>query len=241
MSIGTALILAGGFGTRLVETIGGSIPKPMAMVNQKPFLEYLLLYLKSQGIENVIILCHYKHEKIVDHFNEGDKFGLKIKYIIEDEPLGTGGALINAARIIKDKFFFVFNGDSIFITSLSPLLKLHNTMNGICTMALKELDDTGRYGRVTLDGNRIIGYQEKKIFEKGLINSGVYIINKQLFVDMHFPQTCSFEDVILPKLLEDNFLYGQIMSGNFIDIGIPESYQKSQSLLQGWLAKNTGY
>ncbi|HEG0584703.1 TPA: NTP transferase domain-containing protein, partial [Campylobacter jejuni] len=172
-----AIILCGGLGTRLKSVIK-DIPKPMAPINDKPFLEFIFEYLKKQGIKEVILAVSYKYEVIKEYFKD-EFLGIKIKYSIEKEPLGTGGAIKEALKIIKNEAY-VLNGDTFFGIDLSKL-----KLNGgkIC-LALKQMNDFDRYGTVNVDGLGLVISFEEKVFKKqGLINGGIYLLDKDIFKD----------------------------------------------------------
>lgn len=170
-----AIILCGGLGTRLKSVIK-DIPKPMAPINDKPFLEFIFEYLKKQGIKEVILAVSYKYEVIKEYFKD-EFLGIKIKYSIEKEPLGTGGAIKEALKIIKNEAY-VLNGDTFFGIDLSKL-KLNGSK--IC-LALKQMNDFDRYGTVNVDEQCLVISFEEKVFKKqGLINGGIYLLKKDIF------------------------------------------------------------
>ncbi|EAL7336265.1 NTP transferase domain-containing protein, partial [Campylobacter jejuni] len=172
-----AIILCGGLGTRLKSVIK-DIPKPMAPINDKPFLEFIFEYLKKQGIKEVILAVSYKYEVIQEYFKD-EFLGIKIKYSIEKEPLGTGGAIKEALKFIKNEAY-VLNGDTIFDIDLKKLI-LNNSK--IC-LALKQMNDFDRYGTVELDSKNYIKlFKEKEFKKQGLINGGIYFLNKDIFND----------------------------------------------------------
>ncbi|MDX2331759.1 D-glycero-D-manno-heptose 1-phosphate guanosyltransferase [Campylobacter hepaticus] len=214
-----AIILCGGLGTRLKSVISG-IPKPMAPVNDKPFLEFIFKYLKKQDIKEIILAVSYKYEIIQEYFKD-EFLGIKIKYSIEKEPLGTGGAIKQALNFIKDKTY-VLNGDTFFDIDLS---KLKLNQSRIC-FALKYMQDFDRYGAVELDDRQFIkSFKEKEFLKQGLINGGIYLISKTIFEDFILEDKFSFE-----TFLQNNYknlnARAEIFKDYFIDIGIPEDYKK---------------
>ncbi|MBI4652168.1 nucleotidyltransferase family protein [Candidatus Desantisbacteria bacterium] len=219
-----AIILAGGIGTRLKKIIK-DVPKPMALIGEKPFLEYLILQLKKWSIKEIVLSVGYKNEKIIDYFGNGDKWGVKIIYCREELPLGTGGALRESSRIIKDKNFIVMNGDSFLVIDLNKLISYHKHKKAIATIATVHVDNTNRYGRIEINENgEIIKFIEKGYSGKGFINSGIYIINRELINNI--PEgAISLENGILPMLINHG-LYGIKIKKFFMDIGIPEDYLK---------------
>ncbi|ECR2877753.1 NTP transferase domain-containing protein, partial [Campylobacter coli] len=170
-----AIVLAGGLGTRL-KSVVQDLPKPMAPINGKPFLAFVLEYLKKQGIAEVILSVSYKYELIQEYFK--DEFeGMKIRYNVEKELLGTGGAIKDALKLIQNQVY-VLNGDTIFDIDLKKLF-LNNSK--IC-IALKQMQNFDRYGTVNVDDQGIVTSFEEKVFKKqGLINGGIYLLKKDIF------------------------------------------------------------
>jgi D-glycero-alpha-D-manno-heptose 1-phosphate guanylyltransferase len=224
-----AIILAGGLGTRLRETIG-DIPKPMALVNGKPFLEYVLDYLYDQMIDHVVLSVGYKHEMIREYFHRKYK-SIDIDYAIETEPLGTGGAITNAIRHISGMKTLVFNGDTLFRINLDRLFEFHFSKSSDFSIVLRKLDDVSRYGSVERDDNhRITNFCEKgEKRGEGMINGGVYLINKKFFEKHQFPEKFSIEKDCFEKLYTVHPFYGVICRQYFIDIGVPDDYLKAQN------------
>ncbi|MBM0637665.1 nucleotidyltransferase family protein [Campylobacter sp. VicNov18] len=212
-----AIILCGGLGTRLRSVIN-DVPKPMAPVNDKPFLEFIFKYLKKQNIKEVILAVSYKYEMIKEYFKD-EFLDIKIQYSIEKEPLGTGGAIKQALNFIKDRAY-VLNGDTFFDIDLYKL-KLNESR--IC-LALKIMQDFDRYGAVELDSQNFIqSFKEKEFVKQGLINGGIYLISKDIFNDFSLKKRFSFEE-----FLQENYYNlkarAEIFKDYFIDIGIPEDY-----------------
>jgi len=219
-----ALILAGGLGTRL-RPLTYNIPKVMLEINGKPFLYYLIKFLAKQNIKDIVISVGYLKESIIEYFKNGSNFNVNIEYSVENEPLGTAGAIRNAKRFLEGKFI-VMNGDTFFDINVGNLLKFHERKKGICTIALASVDNTERYGSVEIDkDNKIIKFFEKGTKGKGLINGGVYIFEEEIF--NHLPQIGSIEKDVFPLLIGK--MYGYIHSGYFIDIGTPEEYNYIKS------------
>jgi D-glycero-alpha-D-manno-heptose 1-phosphate guanylyltransferase len=217
-----AIILAGGKGTRLQKVID-EIPKPMAPIAGRPFLEYLVLQLKSWGINDIVLSIGYKKEIIKSYFSSGAKLGVNITYVEEDIPLGTGGAIREAIKNIDDRDVMVMNGDSFFNADISALIDYHGSRNAVATLALRKMDDTGRYGRVEIEGSgEVICFKEKQNGRKGYINAGLYLLNRKILAFLSHG-TISFENEVLP-VLAGKGLYGLIQPGFFIDMGIPEDY-----------------
>jgi D-glycero-alpha-D-manno-heptose 1-phosphate guanylyltransferase len=177
----------------------------------------------------VILSVGYKREVIIDHFKNRYR-SLEIDYAVEEEPLGTGGGIRFSFFKVNSPLAFVLNGDSIFSIELSPLLEFHDLKKAEITIALRKLQDTGRFGRVTLNRNRrIIGFTEKDPDAgKGLINSGVYIINKNFLMGPDFRGTFSIERDCFERYYQSARFFGYPSEDYFLDIGIPEDYNKAK-------------
>ena len=223
-----AIVLAGGFGTRL-QTMVSDVPKSMALVNQRPFLEYLFDHLISQGVTKVVLSVGYKHEIISGHFQDNYK-SLGIQYAVETEPLGTGGGIRLAFWKIEGLRALVMNGDSLFNLDYRALMDFHLKKKADATLALRKLDDTGRYGRVTMDRyKRITGFVEKGLSTgPGHINGGVYIIEKYFLMEPEFRGRFSMEKDCFERYYPELKFYGFPADSYFLDIGIPEDYLKAQ-------------
>ena len=228
-----AIILAGGLGTRLRSVIS-DLPKPMAPVAGQPFLHYIFLYLQKQGITDVVLSVGYKSEVIKEFF--GDKYaGINIRYAVENEPLGTGGGIRQAMSLI-DSDAYVLNGDTFFDVDLKDLYEFYTMRSSDIALALKRMHHFDRYGTVEIGNkDRVLQFQEKRYKAEGLINGGVYVINKNLFKkveeieDTILSQRFSFEKDILEKHLLPLHYQGKEFGGYFIDIGIPEDYERAQT------------
>lgn len=217
-----AIILAGGQGTRLKPLIS-DMPKPMALINGKPFLEYLVQQLKKWGIHDIILSVGYKKEKISSYFLFGAEWGVDIHYVQENVPLGTGGAIREALESVDDTNVLVLNGDSFFDADINSLVAFHNSKDAVVTLALKGMADTGRYGRVEIneDGD-VISFHEKRGSQKGLINTGMYVVNRKILPCL-LAGKHSFENDVLTGLSKKG-AFGLVQEGYFIDIGIPDDY-----------------
>ncbi|HCI79331.1 MAG TPA: hypothetical protein DHW02_06550 [Ktedonobacter sp.] len=224
-----ALILAGGAGTRLRPVLE-QLNKPMAPVAGKPFLEYLLLQLKNNEIYEVTLCVGYKAHLIQSYFGTGNRLGMYISYSYETDFLGTAGALKLAEDFIHDDVFFLMNGDSLFDIELHTLMHYHYTTKAIASLALARVADTQRYGVVQLnESGHIENFFEKREGRTaGLINSGIYMFNREVLDSIPAGQAVSLEKDILPKLIGHG-LYGLPLEGYFIDIGIPTDYRQVQS------------
>ena len=228
--ISTAIILAGGLGTRL-RSVVSDLPKCMAPVASHPFLKYVMDELLKQGITHFILSVGYKRESIID-FLQNNYPDVNILFVIENEPLGTGGAIKLAAGLCKEKNVFVLNGDTMFKVDLKTLSDTHFQQQSDCTLSLKPMQQFERYGVVELDEqNRITSFKEKQFYESGLINGGVYALNTVCFLNEQFPEKFSFEKDYLEKYTTKRRFYGMTQEAYFIDIGIPEDYRRAQNEL----------
>lgn len=224
-----AIVLAGGFGTRL-STVVSDVPKPMAPINGRPFLEYLLDDLNEKGISRVILAVGYKKEIIKSYFKKKYK-NIDIIYSNEDIPLGTGGAIKKALILAEDENIFIINGDTFFDVNLKEMYQFHKKNNSKLTLAIKEMEKFDRYGSLILEGDKIIKFEEKKYVDKGYINGGIYLINKEL-LKKEEKENFSFEKEILEN---EKFMiekYGYEAEGYFIDIGIPQDYYKFEKRIK---------
>jgi D-glycero-alpha-D-manno-heptose 1-phosphate guanylyltransferase len=229
-----AIVLAGGFGTRLREVVN-DVPKPMAPVNGRPFLEYILDYLHHYGVTRVILSVGYKGEMIREHF--GDTYStMSIGYAFEHEPLGTGGAIKLGMELCDSKQAAVLNGDTLFDINLTALYAFHKEKGAGISLALRQLEDVSRYGTVKIDeDHRIKGFAEKSAAAgSGYINGGVYLFNKEIFTDAEFPQKFSIEKDLFERYYESLRMYGFVSHDYFIDIGIPDDYHRAQHELKNY-------
>lgn len=224
-----AVILAGGFGTRL-QTVVNDVPKPMAPINNEPFLNYVFNYLKHYHIQHVVLSTGYLSEKILDYYKT-EFNGIKISYAKEDSPLGTGGGIRLAMEKCNTKDVLVLNGDSFFDVNINSHFNSHQIKKSDCTLALRKVDNAARYGTIILgDSNIIEAFKEKdNIEQSGLINGGVYIINRELFLNKtEVLKPFSIEKDFYEKRIAELNMFGFEYEGYFIDIGIPEDYKKAK-------------
>jgi len=221
-----AIVLAGGFGTR-IQSVISDVPKPMAPVCGKPFLHYILQSLVRQNIDRIILAVGYKHEVILKHF--GYKFqSAELIYSIENEPLGTGGGIRKAIELTVGKQVLIINGDTYFDLPLEELMSFHANGQYDLTMCLKPMKHFERYGTVTVDQNRVKGMKEKQPCDTGLINGGVYLINREIIEKFTVGDKFSFEKDFLEEEVWHLKFGAYISDKYFIDIGIPEDYEKAQ-------------
>jgi D-glycero-alpha-D-manno-heptose 1-phosphate guanylyltransferase len=225
-----AFVLCGGLGTRLRPVLADQ-PKSMALISGTPFLQLLLDRLKSQGVSDVILGTGYMAEKIERYFGSGNKFAMRIRYSRENEPLGTGGALKLAEPLISDPVL-VLNGDSYVEWNLAPLLGLFTAKDADVVIVLQAVADVARYGSVALNQDgRVTEFIEKGTRAgPGLINAGVYLLRKQIVRDLPTGTAISLEREVFPRLL-DRGVYGLVCTELFIDIGIPDDFNRAQTLL----------
>ena len=225
-----AVVLAGGFGTRL-RSVVSDLPKPMAPVRGRPFLEIVLDELVEQGIRRAVLAVGYKAELIRAHF--GDTYrSLELVYSFEEEPLGTGGGIRQAVAMCQSDAVFVLNGDTLFRVDFERLFNHFTASNSLLTIALKEMHDFDRYGTVLVnDAGVITGFREKRPMAIGLINGGVYLMRTSLFALKPLPEKFSFEQEILEAEYLRGRFHAELFDGYFIDIGIPEDYERVQTEL----------
>jgi len=229
-SIKECIILAGGLGTRL-RSVVTDVPKCMAVVAGKPFLDHVIRYLLDQGIESFIFSLGYKHEVIEDYIRA--KYpDLHVQYSIEEFPLGTGGAILLASSKLSVKNVLIINGDTFFRVNIKKLSLFHLQNNADCTIALKPLKNFDRYGVVELNTKGyIISFREKKFYGEGLINGGIYILNSKLILSIPLPSKFSFEKDYLEKYYSTHKMMGLVQDEYFIDIGIPEDLLRADKEL----------
>lgn len=227
-----AIILAGGFGTRLKSAVP-DIPKPLADVNGRPFLDLLLAQLeRTREVERVILAVGYMAGQIMEQYADCGRFSFELVFSKEEEPLGTGGAVIKACNLTRTNELIVMNGDSYVDVDIDDLIGFHRESGAPFTMVLKEADDCARYGKVEVNSAcRIVSFGEKDAAGPGLLNAGVYVFDRALFED-EAQRTVSLETGLLPDYVRYGG-YGYIVHGRFIDIGLPETYREAQHYLRG--------
>ena len=224
------IILAGGLGTRL-RSVVSEVPKCMAPVAGKPFLWYLLKYLTRFDVNRVILSVGYLREVIFKWIDEvKDECSFEFDYAIEEQPLGTGGGIKLALEKAKDERVFVLNGDTFFDVDLMQLYDAHMIGKKAITLALKPMKRFDRYGTVNLEPvtGTILSFNEKQYCDEGLINGGVYVISKDAPIFEGLGEKFSFETAVLEPQCSRHQLLGIVQNVFFIDIGIPEDYQRAQ-------------
>ena len=222
-----AIILAGGLGTRLRSAVP-DLPKCMAPINGVPFISYLIDNLINEGVTKFIFSLGYKSEAFISLIEE--KLPMKnFTVVIEDEPLGTGGAIKLACKKAKEENVIALNGDSLFKVNLKELMHFHLEKKSRCTLALKPMQDFERYGSVEIDAvQKINSFKEKQFITKGCINGGVYAIEVASFLQKSLEDKFSMEQDYLEKYSGEGNFYGFVQEGYFIDIGIPEDFVRAQ-------------
>jgi len=226
------IILAGGFGTRL-KSLMPNIPKTLAPINNRPFLDYLFNYLIQQNIKKVILSVFYQYELIKKQYNFKYK-NLDILYSIDSTALGTGGAIQKALEISKSDDIFVINGDTFFNIDLDQLLNEHKNKKNDITIALKPMNNFDRYGIVETDSNgQVLTLKEKQYCSYGKIDGGIYLINRSIFNLFESRKKFSFNDFIMNNL--NNLRTGSLLCDElFIDIGTPEDLEKAHLILKDY-------
>jgi D-glycero-alpha-D-manno-heptose 1-phosphate guanylyltransferase len=230
--VSTAIILAGGLGTRL-KKVNPVLPKPLASINNRPFLEYLMDYWIDQGISRFILSIGYKSQLIIDHFGQNYR-QIPIDYIVEDLPLGTGGGLLMSSKGLVEPFL-VLNGDTFFEVDLDNLYEFHLECKSEWTFSLFRTSQFERYMGMDVSPNgEILSLKSESKKSSGLANGGVYLIEPSVLGLLAFKagDKASLEDELLPNFISNGgILYGQEYKGKFIDIGVPEDYYQAIDIL----------
>jgi D-glycero-D-manno-heptose 1,7-bisphosphate phosphatase len=229
--VAQAVILVGGMGTRLGALTAGA-PKPLLSVGGKPFLDYLVTRCRIAGVRRIVLLAGYLSEQVTAYASTARTSDLEIEVVIEDVPLGTAGALAQAGHML-DSRFLMMNGDSLFDCDWSALIAdVSTAATGL--LALREMPDAGRYGKVEVDGSRIVAFHEKQANAgAGLVNGGLYLLDRSV-LDLIQPGPSSLERDVFPVLVARKRLEGRVLPGAFIDIGVPEDFERSQTLVPQW-------
>jgi len=223
----TAVILAGGLGTRLRKVVTDR-PKVMSNVCKRPFLSYLLDQLADTGFKHVVLCIGYLGEQIRKEF--GSKYdSLRLSYSQETEPLGTAGAIRLALPLFKSKSLLILNGDSFFETDLRSFVEQHNEKCSNASLLLVKMQDTRRYGRVNVDTNSMVISFDEKVRKSGYgwVNAGIYLIEEHMIQMIPTSKSVSLELEMFPAWIAHG-LYGFQRQGRFIDIGTPETFAIAQ-------------
>lgn len=224
-----AVIMAGGFGTRL-RPLTSIIPKPMVPVVNKPMMEHVINLLKKYEINDLIVLLYYQHEFITKYFGNGDKFGVKIQYLLPDGDYGTCGSVRFAKEYIKEENFIVISADIITDFDLSQLISFHKNKNSLATIVLTSVENPLGYGIVIYDEE----YRIKKFLEKPTwsevfsdkVNTGIYMLNKKVFDYIPEKTPYDFSKDLFPKFLENNIpIYACVLDGYWKDVGTLQEYR----------------
>lgn len=228
-SINKAVILAGGKGENL-RPYTYELPKSMLLIKGRPILEYLITDVRDAGIREIIMCIGHRGEKIKEYFGDGSKFGVKISYSEEKTPLGTGGAIQAIFHRIKDQSFVVLHGDIVVNLNLKDVIQFHKDQETVATVALTPIDNPSPYGQFELHGQAIVGFHEhskKGEIKSNLVNTGVYIVNKE--ISQYFPQSKKvfMLESVLQKLIQKKQLTGFVFEGQWFDIGSIKSYERA--------------
>lgn len=221
------VILAGGLGTRLRHIIG-DFPKCLALVNNRPFLYYLIQDCVQQGVKRIVLSLGYKADTVIDYIQQ-NTWPIAIDWVIESEPLGTGGGIALALQSCHQPHVLVMNGDTFLEVNYQQLLAYHQAQQALCTIAVKHMHDFERYGTLTFKASGTIeSFLEKQPVTEGYINAGVYVINKAAFLQARWPSKFSFETDFLqaPAYTQQCFAFTE--TGYFIDIGVESDYLQAQ-------------
>lgn len=230
-----AFILAGGEGVKM-RPFTYEMPKPMIPFKGKPLLEHTIEFLRKHEIKDYLINIDYLGDQIENHFSDGKNFGVKITYVREPKPSGTAGPLIKAKNLIKEPFILIYS-DILVDIDLYDFINFHASHDGLATMGLTSVKDPEEFGVAELTGHRIVAFSEKprrpKTFSH-LINAGIYIMRPDIIKYIPKQKTpISLEKQVLPKLAEENKLFGYPFSGQWFDISTPKSYEKALKEWQG--------
>ena len=231
MNLTEAIILAGGKGTRLQDSVKDR-PKPLADVAGRPFIEWLLLLLHSQGIRRVVVCTGHMGQILESHLGNGSRFDLELQYVRDPFPLGTGGALRNALDLYQSTYLLVLNGDSYCKFDLREMTEFHLSHHSEATILLAKVEDSSRFGSVESDGNgKVTAFREKTIEQHpAWISAGVYLLNRKVIEGIPANRPVSLEREVFPGLIEHG-LYAKPENGLFWDIGTVESYKSSAIVL----------
>jgi D-glycero-alpha-D-manno-heptose 1-phosphate guanylyltransferase len=227
-----AIILAGGLGTRLAERVPG-VPKAMAPVGGRPFLEILVHQLKKSGCSRIVLSVGYRRETIQAHFG-ASYAGIAVAYAAEETPLGTGGAIRRALGIANEEAALILNGDTFLDADYAAMTRHHRQSGATLTMAITQQLDIARYGGVIVKDGHITGFEEKGRRGPGWINAGAYVLNRNSDWPDELGETFSFEKDFLARHIDLLRPAAFHVDGFFLDIGVPEDYDRAQTELSGF-------
>lgn len=235
-----AVILAGGKGTRL-GALTRHTPKPLLDIGGEPFIAHVIRHCRRFGIEDVRLLVGPFADVFREALGDGTRLGVRLTLVAEPAPAGTGGAL-HFVRQDLDERFLMLNGDSLFEADLDRLFETAawQRTGWLGTVAVRALEDTGRYGRIGLEGARIQSFAEKAGNGAGLINSGIYLLSRSIIEEIGAPPM-SIEQDVFPRLAREGRLDGLVLGGPFIDIGIPEDLARAGSVVPAWTRKPAAF
>ncbi len=226
-----ALILAGGEGVKM-RPFTYEIPKALIPVHGKALLEYLVESLRESDVRNIVIAIGYLGDRIKEHFGDGRKFGVSIKYSEEEKPLGTAGAIRQARRLLDPDTFIVTHGDILVDMDFQGLATFHREQGTLATIALTTASETSAFGIVRLRGSQIVEFIEKPEKEKVtslLVNSGIYVFEAEIFKVISKGAVVMLED-IFPILAKENKLSGFPFEGRWFDVSTPQNYERAINL-----------
>ncbi len=219
-----AIVLAGGLGTRIRE-LSGTVPKALLPIAGRPFLEYLVRYLRQAGVRRIVLAVGFRADAVAAHFGSGAALGVEIAYSEEESLLGTGGAIRQACQHVERWPVLVLNGDSFVAADYASMLAVHQARGVAATIGLAHVPDSGRFGRAELDADGMLkGFSEKGATGPGLVNAGVYLLEERALQCIPAGPS-SFEREGLPALVAQGAC-GVVAPGGFVDIGIPDDYQR---------------
>lgn len=230
--IDTAVVLAGGFGTRLSSVVGTK-PKMLAPVSGKPFLSYILDQIHSFNLKKIVLCTGYLHNQLIDYYGHEYR-SIPITYCHETVALGTGGAVRNTLPWLSEGPFLIMNGDSYCDFDFIEFEVFHSVTNAEVSMLLVEERQNHRGGLVTMgDDDKVISFKEKEAsVMTSLVNAGIYIMNKTVIRSIPVKTPCSLENDFFPTIINKS-LYGMVTGNPMIDIGTPESYSSAQTFFSG--------
>lgn len=221
-----AILLAGGLGTRLRSVVSDR-PKPMAIIEGKPFMEYVVHELLKYGIQDIIFAVGYKGSMVEEYFKDGSGFGIKASYAYEEELLGTAGAIKNAGRFVTGDQFFVLNADTFYQMDYSRLIEIKERKELHMALVLRQVQDVSRYGEAVLEDAHLIQFNEKSEENRpGTINGGIYLMDQTLLSEIPEGKVSLENDMIPRWMKQGKRLGGMVSEGYFIDIGVPEDFYK---------------
>ena len=233
-----AVILAGGMATRL-GALAKNTPKPLLSVAGQPFIAHIIAHCRRHGVREFIVLAGPHEHAFRRALGNGRKLGVSIEVVAEPVPAGTAGALLYVGDRLGDTFLLL-NGDSLFQANLLALwegeARKVRSPQPWGTIAVRRVEDTGRYGRVEVDQGLITRFGEKSGVGTGLINAGVYHLSRRILEAIGEPPA-SLEHDLFPRLASEKLLCAQLLAGNFIDIGIPQDLERAKEVVPSWLSR----